>query len=95
MPVTLEDVARVADLAKLTFSEEEKRQLVKELNRILEYMERLNELDTTEVSPTSHVIPIKNVFREDQVAPSLSREELLANAPSRDEAYFRIPKVIE
>jgi aspartyl-tRNA(Asn)/glutamyl-tRNA(Gln) amidotransferase subunit C len=55
----------------------------------------LNELDTTDVPPTSHVLPLKNVFREDMVAPSLSQQETLANAPDQWMGYFKVPKVIE
>lgn len=95
MPVTKEDVEKVAVLARLSFSEEEKEQLTAQLNRILEYMEQLNRLDTEEVEPTSHVLPIKNVFREDVVVPPLPRDALLANAPRRSMGYFRVPRVIE
>ena len=69
--------------------------MVDELNRILDYMKNLNELDTEGVPPTSHVLPISNVFREDVVTPSLPRDQLLANAPSKRQGYFRVPKVIE
>jgi aspartyl-tRNA(Asn)/glutamyl-tRNA(Gln) amidotransferase subunit C len=95
MPVTVTDVRKVARLARLSFSPEEEARLVEELNRILDYVEKLNELDTEGIAPTSHVLPISNVFREDEVTPSLPREALLANAPSTSRGYFRVPKVIE
>ncbi len=95
MAVTLDDVRKVAYLARLGFSAEEEARLVDELNRILGYVEKLNELNTEGVPPTSHVLPISNVFREDVVAPSLPQDELLANAPSKRGGYFRVPKVIE
>jgi aspartyl-tRNA(Asn)/glutamyl-tRNA(Gln) amidotransferase subunit C len=95
MAVTLDDVRKVAYLARLSFSPAEEARLVDELNRILGYMEKLNELNTEGVSPTSHVLPISNVFREDAVVPSLSQDDLLANAPSGRGGYFRVPKVIE
>lgn len=95
MAVTLDDVRKVAYLARLGFSAEEEARLVDELNRILGYVEKLNELNTEGVPPTSHVLPISNVFREDVVVPSLSQDDLLANAPSRRGGYFRVPKVIE
>ena len=95
MPVTRDDVEKVAELARLSFSEEEKERLTVQLNRILEYMEQLNRLDTGEVEPTSHVLPVKNVFREDVVVPPLPRDELLANAPSHSTGYFKVPRVIE
>lgn len=95
MPVTREDVEKVAALARLCFSKEEKEQFTTQLNRILEYMEQLNRLDTEDVEPTSHVLPLKNVFREDVVVPSLPQDELLANAPSQHRGYFKVPRVIE
>ncbi len=95
MPVTKEDVETVVALAKLQFSDEEKQKLIAQLNRILDYFAKLNELDTAHVPPTSHVLPLKNVFREDVITPSLSQEEALANAPDRWMDYFKVPKVIE
>ena len=95
MAVTIDDVRKVAYLARLSFSAEEEARLVDELNRILGYTEKLNELGTEGVPPTSHVLPISNVFREDVVRPSLPQDELLANAPSKWRGYFRVPKVIE
>ena len=95
MAVTLDEVRNVARLARLSFSPEEEGRMVVELNRILDYVEKLNELDTEGVPPTSHVLPISNVFREDVLVPSLPRDELLANAPSKWRGYFRVPKVIE
>ena len=95
MPVTAEDVENVIALAKLEFSAEEKHKLITQLNRILDYFAKLNELDTTDVPPTSHVLPLKNVFREDMVTPSLSQQETLANAPDQWMGYFKVPKVIE
>jgi len=94
MPVTM-DVEKVAQLARLKFSEEEKRDLASKLNDILSYMEQLNRLDTEEVEPTAHVLPLKNVFREDVVVPSMAQKELLANAPDRAMGHFKVPKVIE
>jgi len=94
MAVTLNDVEHVASLARLSFSEEEKKQLMEQLNEILSYMEQLNSLDTSNVEPLSHVIELKNVFREDSVKPGLTRDEALHNAPTKSEKFFRVPKVI-
>jgi len=94
MPVTIKDVEHVAKLARLEFSDEEKEKLTHQLNQILDYMDKLNELDTSNVEPLSHVIELKNVFREDVVTPSLTPEEALKNAPARTEKFFRVPKVI-
>ncbi len=95
MAVSIEDVRKVAYLARLSFSPEEEARLAEDLSRILEYVQKLNELDTEGVPPTSHVLPIHNVFREDFVTPSLPQDELLANAPSKWQGFFRVPKVIE
>ncbi len=94
MPVTIKDVEYIANLARLEFKEEEKEKFTEQFNRILEYMNKLNELDTTNVEPLYHVIDIKNVFREDIVKPSYPREEILKNAPSKTEYFFKVPKVI-
>ncbi|RKY03090.1 Asp-tRNA(Asn)/Glu-tRNA(Gln) amidotransferase subunit GatB [Candidatus Poribacteria bacterium] len=92
--ITIEEVEAVANLARLEFSEEEKKQFTSQLERILNYIDKLNELDTSDVEPTSHVLPIKNVFRDDVPKPSYPREEMLKNAPDPVEGYFAVPKVI-
>ncbi len=94
MSVTVKDVEYVASLARLSFSEEEKIRLTAQLNQILEYMQQLNTLDTSNVEPLSHVIELSNVFREDELKPGLSREEALRNAPSKTEKFFKVPKVL-
>lgn len=95
MAVTLEDVRAVARLARLRFAAEEEERLTGELNRILEYMEKLNELDTEGVEPTSHVVPITNAFRADEVESFTGIEALLEAAPEKKEGYFKVPKIIE
>src|SRR5713101_2034612 len=98
MPVTIKDVEHVARLARLEFSESEKEILTIHLNRILAYVEKLDELDTSNVEPLSHVIELDShgarVMREDKVKPSLPQEEVLRNAPERTETFFKVPKVI-
>ena len=94
MSVSLKDVEHVAELARLEFQEAEKTKIAEELNEILHYIEKLNELDTTEVEPLSHVIELSNVFREDELQPSYPVEEILRNAPARTEKFFKVPKVI-
>lgn len=94
MSVTVQDVEHVAALARLSFTPDEKERLVRQLNRILDFMEKLKELDTTKVEPLSHVIELSNVFREDTVEPSYPPEEILKNAPDRTEKFFKVPKVI-
>ncbi|MDI3480927.1 MAG: aspartyl-tRNA(Asn)/glutamyl-tRNA(Gln) amidotransferase subunit [Tepidanaerobacteraceae bacterium] len=95
MKIEKHTVDHVANLARLYLSEEEKAEMMEKLNSILDYMEKLNELDTTNIEPTAHVIPIKNVFREDEVKESLSLEETLKNAPDRSGNFFRVPRIIE
>ena len=94
MPVTIADVEHVAHLARLSFYDDEKVRLTKELNSILEYMDQLNTLDTSGVEPLEHVIQLQNVFREDVVTPGVTREEALKNAPAHSEEFFKVPKVI-
>lgn len=95
MAVTKKDVEYIAELAKLTFKEEELEKFTEQLNEILAYVEKLNELDTTNVEPLSHPVEGSNVFREDVVKPSLDREEALRNAPDRSELFFKVPKVVD
>jgi len=95
MKITAGEVRYVADLARLELSTEEVELFTGDMNRILDYMDQLNELDTGGVEPTSHVLSLKNVFREDVVVDSLSVDEVLANAPRREKGHFVVPKIIE
>ncbi len=94
MAVTIKDVEYVASLARLEFTDKEKEKLTQELNEILKYVEQLNELDTENIKPLSHVIELSNVFREDEVKPSIAPEEALKNAPAKNNKFFKVPKVI-
>ena len=93
--ITPEEVRHVANLARLEFNEDEIDQFTRQLGRILDYIGKLNELDTTDVPPTSHVLPISNVSKRDDAKPSYDREDILDRAPSAEEGYFEVPKVIE
>ncbi len=95
MKITIKEVEHVARLARLELTEEEKERMRAHLDSILTYMDKLNELDTSGVEPTSHVLPMTNVFRADEVRPSLSQEEALANAPDRQDLFFRVPRILE
>lgn len=95
MKISKEEVEHVAVLARLKFSEKEIGRFVGQLNNILGYMEQLERLDTSRVSPTFHAVAQKNVFREDAVQPSLSIELTLSNGPDPDRGFFRVPKIIE
>mgnify|MGYP001377217364 CR=1 FL=1 len=94
MSVTIKEVDHIAALARLEFNEEEKEKFTHQLNDILRYIEKLNELDTTKVEPLSHVIELSNVLRDDVVKPSISTEEALKNAPAKLDTLFKVPKVI-
>jgi aspartyl-tRNA(Asn)/glutamyl-tRNA(Gln) amidotransferase subunit C len=95
MSITREEIEHIALLARLSLSEEEKDLFGPQLSSILEYMEKLNELDTKDIEPTSHVLSLSNVMRDDVPAPSLPREEALMNAPSYTDKFYRVPKIIE
>lgn len=94
MAINTEDVKKVAKLAKLEFRPEEMELIARQLDEIVGYVEKLNELDTSSVEPTSHVLDLKNVFREDTVFDWITPEEALMNAPVRNQQYFSVPKVI-
>ncbi len=94
MAVTRKDVEHIAELARLKFSEDELNNFTDQLNKILTYVEKLNELDTENIEPLSHPVEGNNVFREDKIKPSISTEEALKNAPEKDEQFFHVPKVI-
>ena len=93
--ITTDDVTRVANLARLEFSKEETEQFTYHLARILDYIGKLDELDTIDVPPTSHVLPVHNVVKEDVVKPSYDRDLVFATAPEAEEGYFDVPQVIE
>lgn len=95
MELSKDEVEHVAKLARLAVSEEEKEAFSRQLSEILTYVGKLNELDTSKVEPTSHVLDLSNVFRDDAVRESLSPADVLANAPDRDNNHFRVPKIIE
>ena len=93
--ITREDVEHVAELARLELTSAEKEQFIAQLNSILTYFEKLNELDTSDVEPTSHVIPMSNVLRDDEARPSLDRTMVLQNAPEASHFFFKVPRIIE
>lgn len=95
MKITQETVQYVAALAKLSVSEEEKQNVAKDLDRILDYIETMNGLDTEGIEPMSHVLPVKNVFREDVVVNLNDREQLIKNAPVQKDGCFVVPKTVE
>lgn len=88
------DVAYVAKLSHLSFDEQQAQDMAGKLGSILEYMQQLNEIDTTGVELTTHVLPINNVFREDVPGVQLSNDQALANAPEREDNFFRVPRIL-
>lgn len=95
MAVSVEEVRYIASLARLRFTDEEEKRLARQLSDVLDYVEKLDELDTIGVPPMSHVLDLLNVLRDDEVEQRISREDALKNAPGADDSYFRVPKVID
>lgn len=93
--ITCKDVANVALLSRLEFSESEIETFTGQLDAILEYAEVLNKLNVDGVEPMAHVLPLKNVMRADEARPSLQRELALFNAPEQEDGYFKVPKIME
>ena len=88
------DVEYVARLAHLSFSDSEKEDMAVKLGSILDYMQQLRQIDTQGVEATTHVLPLANVFREDEVGTTLDTDAALANAPQREDNYFKVPKIL-
>ena len=95
MKITKAEVEHVAKLARLELTEQEKETFTGQMDAILAYVEKLNELDTSAIIPTAHAVPMENAFRDDEVTPSLGTDNALANAPDGADGFFRVPKVIE
>lgn len=95
MSITVKDVQHVAKLARLQLSQDEEATLTEQMNAILQYAEKLNELDTEHVKPTTHVLQVSNVMRDDVVKESLSQEAALLNAPDEEDGHFKVPAVLE
>ena len=95
MKITKEQVKHIALLSRLELNEGETEVYQEQLSRILDYVAKLNEVDTKDIEPTSHVIELNNIFREDEVKASISRDEALRNAPDSTDKFFRVPKIIE
>ena len=89
------DIEYVAKLARVDLSEKEKKKIAKELSDILGYIEKLKQLKVDKVEPMSHVLPLKNVFRQDNLKPSLPADKALNNAPEKGANFFKVPRVIE
>lgn len=95
MIIDPETVERVARLARLALTEGDRERFAGQLGLILEYCGRLNEAPLADLPPTSHVVPITNILRDDAVTPSLERDEVLAEAPASRDGFFQVPRVLE
>jgi aspartyl-tRNA(Asn)/glutamyl-tRNA(Gln) amidotransferase subunit C len=95
MQVTDEMIANLASLSRLRFNAEEKEEIKKDLQRMISFVEKLNEVDTAGVEPLLHMTDATNVYRQDELAGSMPKEQALANAPVADDNYFKVPKVIK
>ncbi len=95
MALTRDEIARVAHMARLSLSEEEIEGFAEQLSRILEHVERINQVDVTDVPPTYHAVTLQNVLREDEPQPSLERETVLALAPESEAGCYKVPKITE
>jgi aspartyl-tRNA(Asn)/glutamyl-tRNA(Gln) amidotransferase subunit C len=92
--ISKEQVEHVAWLARIELTEEEKQAFTKQLNEVLDYFKKINEIDTSNIEPTYHVLNLVNVLREDKVEPSLSKEDALRNASQKEDSFIRAPKII-
>lgn len=95
MSISNNDVQHVAKLARLNLTAEEEQTLTGQLNAILKYADKLNELDTENIEPTTHVLHVSNVMREDETKESLSIEQVMRNAPDEEDGQFKVPAVME
>jgi aspartyl-tRNA(Asn)/glutamyl-tRNA(Gln) amidotransferase subunit C len=88
-------VRHISHLSRLNPTDEEVRLFSEQLSAILEYVDQLNEVDTADVPPTAHALPVNNVFRADEARPGLAPDQALANAPHREGSFFAVPKVLD
>jgi len=92
--VTKVDIEYLGSLAKISLTEDEKVHLSEELGKIIYYISQLADVPTEKISPTWHVLPVTNVFREDEIKDGTDREDILKNAPERTDKFFKVPKII-
>lgn len=94
MTITSNEVEHIAKLSKLETVQEDKEQVAVKLAAIVDYTQQLRELDISGVEPTTHVLPLTNVFRDDECVPCLPREQVLALAPEREDGFFKVPSIL-
>ncbi len=95
MSISNEEVTYVSKLARLRFNEEETNKMAEELGSVLDYVATLNEVDTKDIQPTEHILPVSNVFRDDVVGTPLSNDVALSNAPDQENGCFKVPRVLD
>ena len=95
MKVTDQDIKTVASLSRLRIRPDETAEVAAQLDKFLTYVENLQAIDTSQIEPTTYALPMQNVFRADEVKPSLEREQALSNAPLAEDGYFKVPRVLE
>ena len=95
MKISEQDIKTVASLSRLRIRSEEVQEVTAQLDKFLTYVENLQAIDTTQIEPTTYALPMQNVFRADEVKPSLERELALSNAPLKEDGYFKVPRVLE
>lgn len=95
MVITQDTVKHLAWLARIKLDQEEMEYFAKQLDRVLEYIDKLKKIDISKIEPTSHVLSLKNIFREDKIGKSSSSNEVLTNAPSVDNNFFKVPRIIQ
>ena len=95
MKVTDQDIKTVASLSRLRIRPDEVAEVAAQLDKFLTYVENLQAIDTSQIEPTTYALPMQNVFRADEVKPSLERELALSNAPLAEDGYFKVPRVLE
>lgn len=94
MKIDKKMVEYIAILARLYFSKEEKEIFSEQLSKIVEYADKIKEVDTSKIKPTAHVVPLKNILREDEIQPSIDKKEAFKNTPEKEEFYFKVPKIV-
>nr|MDO8080604.1 Asp-tRNA(Asn)/Glu-tRNA(Gln) amidotransferase subunit GatC [Candidatus Freyarchaeota archaeon] len=92
--ISKKQVEHVAWLARIELTEDEKEAFTKQLNEILDYFKKIDEIDTSNIKPTFHVLDLVNVLRDDKIEPSLSKEDALKNAPQKEDSFIKAPKIL-
>ncbi|MDD5644684.1 MAG: Asp-tRNA(Asn)/Glu-tRNA(Gln) amidotransferase subunit GatC [bacterium] len=95
MKVDKKLVEYLANLSRLEFDDTKLAEITGQLEEIIKYVEKLNILDTKDIEPTAHILPLKNVFREDKISPSIDRNKIFKSSPDSDNGYFMVPRIIE